>query len=102
MRASIIVKYCPATNTKGARWVARSSNGAGKKVTVGFDYGGTKYHGAVEAAALLAKQLEWRGNWVMGELDTSAYVFVVHQGLAPKDVAFIIDNYGIAANYGEI
>lgn len=83
MRASIIVKYYPATNTKGARWVARSSNGAGKKVTVRFDYGGTKYHGAYEAAIELAKNLGWFGSWACGELDSSSYVFVWLPGNPP-------------------
>lgn len=85
MRASIIVKYYPATNTKGARWVARSSNGAGKKVTVGYYDHSFKggQGGAYEAAIELAKNLGWFGSWACGELDSSSYVFVWLPGNPP-------------------
>jgi len=85
MRASIIVKYYPATNTKGARWVARSSNGAGKKVTVGYYDHSFKggQGGAYEAAIELAKNLGCFGSWACGELDSSSYVFVWLPGNPP-------------------
>jgi len=59
---SIIVKYCPATNTRGSRWKAIIDRGENRKFTstVSYDYSGKGNDGADKAALeALSKFTAW-------------------------------------------
>ena len=69
---AIIVKYLPATNTKGSRLKA-SAEGV-KSIIKGFDY---KYNdgGTLQIAQELCRKYNWGTNLVIGQLPSGDDVF---------------------------
>ena len=80
---AIVVKYLPATNTKPSR-VKASVEGLPAK-TIGYHSAdGCPYR---EAATQLAKELEWSGRLVEGDIQSGVKVFV----FMGTDITNVID-----------
>jgi hypothetical protein len=71
---AIVVKYLPATNTKGTRLKATCKSGS---VTVGYPYGLGGSEGLRFAADALCAKLHWNRQYlVQGTLPNGDEVFV--------------------------
>jgi hypothetical protein len=60
----IRVKYLPATNTKGSRFVA--DDGDGNRATVGYDSALGDDERPLEAVRALCAKMNWKGRVVLG------------------------------------
>lgn len=73
----IKTKYLPATNHRGERVKATTDNVGDKQASIIIDWDNTmtsqKNH--INAARLLKRHLEWRGDWVGGHT-SEGMVFV--------------------------
>ena len=70
---SITTKYSPATNTRGSRIIATSTDGIRVMASYSYDLNGAAVHW--EAANKLAKKLGWKGTMQAGAVK-NGYVFV--------------------------
>ena len=62
---TITTKYLGPTNTKGTR-IKANHTGEEKSVTVSYNYALSNEGNHKEAAAALAKKLEWHGEYLGG------------------------------------
>ena len=69
----IQTKYLPATDNKGERVKAKASS-ATESITISYDYSFDVEQAHAKAAMLLAKKLDWMGEYAAGGNETG-YVF---------------------------
>lgn len=72
---SIITKYLPATNYRGARIKARQSGGP-NHITLSYDHRLDADSNHMAAAKALTVKLSWPGVWAEGSLGNSGNVYV--------------------------
>lgn len=77
---SIITKYYGATNTKPSCIRAWTSGNPKVRHRFSYDHGLNADANHREAAAWVASQLKWNGQWVQGTLDANGYIFVGVKG----------------------
>lgn len=72
---AILTKYLGPTNYRGSRIKAMASS-RGPYVVLPWDYGLDQTGNHDAAAAELAAQLDWLGNWQGGDMDADSRVYV--------------------------
>ena len=74
MSQAIVTKYLGYTNHRSSR-IKASARRAGS-VVVPYDHTLSPANNHIGACVVLTRKLKWDGNWAMGDLSASEYVFV--------------------------